>query len=42
MIAPQAGFSPDYARARIQFLEAAAAAGMAIRSHNHPLPGMVG
>ena len=42
MIAPQAGFSPDYARARIQFLEAAAAAGMAIRSHNHPLPGMAG
>ena len=32
-------FSPSYARARIKFLEAAAAAGMAIRSHEHPLKG---
>lgn len=42
MISPQEGFSPGYARARVKFLEAAAAAGMAIRSHNHPLPGMEG
>jgi hypothetical protein len=42
MISPQEGFSPDYARARVQFLEAAAAAGMAIRSHNHPLKGKAG
>jgi hypothetical protein len=39
VISPHAGFSPSYARARVQFLEAAAAAGMAIQSHNHPLPG---
>lgn len=42
MISPQGGFSNSYARARVRFLEAAAAAGMAIRSHNHPLPGMEG
>lgn len=42
MISPQAGFSPTYARARVRFLEGAAAAGMAIRSHNHPLPGLEG
>lgn len=42
MIGPQDGFSPSYARARVKFLEAAAAAGMAIRSHNHPLPGAEG
>jgi hypothetical protein len=42
MISPQDGFSPGYARARVKFLEAAAAAGMAIRSHNHPLPGAEG
>jgi hypothetical protein len=35
-------FSPSYARARIKFLEAAAAAGMAIRSHEHPLKGREG
>lgn len=32
-------FSPSYARARVKFLEAAATAGMAIRSFNHPLKG---
>jgi hypothetical protein len=42
VISPQDGFSPNYARARVQFLEAAAAAGMAIRSHKHPLPGQAG
>jgi hypothetical protein len=42
MISPQDGFSPSYARARVKFLEAAAAAGMAIRSHNLPLQGMEG
>jgi hypothetical protein len=42
MISPQDGFSTSYARARVKFLEAAAAAGMAIRSHNHPLPGKAG
>lgn len=42
MISPQAGFSPSYARARVQFLEAASAAGMAIQSHNHSLPGREG
>ena len=42
MISPQAAFSPSYARARVQFLEGAAAAGMAIRSHNHPLLGRDG
>lgn len=42
MIGPQQAFSPSYARARVQFLEGAAAAGMAIRSHNHPLPGRDG
>jgi hypothetical protein len=42
VISPHAGFSPSYARARVQFLEAAAAAGMAIQSHNHPLPGREG
>jgi hypothetical protein len=42
VIGPQAAFAPDYARARVMFLEGAAAAGMAIRSHNHPLPGLEG
>ena len=42
MIDVQRAFAPSYARARVQFLEAAAAAGMAIRSHNHPLPGADG
>jgi hypothetical protein len=42
LIAPQDAFSPSYARARVRFLEGAAAAGMAISSHNHPLPGRDG
>ncbi|MCW5652896.1 M14 family metallopeptidase [Hydrogenophaga sp.] len=42
MIAPQDGFSASYAQARVRFLEGAAAAGMAISSHNHPLPGRDG
>jgi Protein of unknown function (DUF2817) len=42
MINPQLAFAPSYARARVQFLEGAAAAGMAIRSHNHPLTGRDG
>jgi hypothetical protein len=42
MINPQAGFAPSYTRARVLFLEGAAAAGMAIRSYNHPLPGRDG
>ena len=42
MIAPSEAFASSYARARVQFLEAAASAGMAIRSHNHPLPGRDG
>ena len=35
-------FSTRYARARIQFLEAASAAGMALRSFEHPLKGRDG
>ncbi|MDP3252961.1 MAG: M14 family metallopeptidase [Hydrogenophaga sp.] len=42
MISPQAAFSSSYASARIKFLEGAAAAGMAISSHSHPLPGRDG
>lgn len=42
MIGASAAFAPSYARARVQFLEAAAAAGMRITSHNHPLPGRDG
>ena len=42
MIAVNEAFSPSYARARVQFLEAAASAGMAIESHTHPLPGRDG
>ena len=42
MISPQAGFAPAYAQARVLFLEGAAAGGMAIRSYNHPLPGLGG
>jgi hypothetical protein len=38
---PQA-FSPSYARARTQFLEAAATAGLSIESHAHPLKGRDG
>jgi hypothetical protein len=39
MISLNQAFAPSYARARVQFLEAAASAGMAIQSHNHPLTG---
>jgi hypothetical protein len=42
LIASQDAFSPSYALARVRFLEGAAAAGMAISSHNHPLPGRDG
>ena len=35
-------FSTRYAQARIQFLESAAAAGMALRSYEHPLKGRDG
>jgi len=42
MIGPQQGFSRTYAQARVRFLEGAAAAGMAITSHNHPLKGFEG
>ena len=42
MINPQLAFAPSYARARVQFLEGAATAGMAIQSHNHPLLGREG
>ncbi|MCU0762219.1 MAG: M14 family metallopeptidase [Hydrogenophaga sp.] len=42
MIELSRAFAPSYARARVQFLEAAAAAGMHITSHNHPLPGRDG
>lgn len=42
MINPQLAFAPSYAGARVRFLEGAAAAGMAIRSLDHPLPGREG
>lgn len=42
MINPQTAFSSSYARARVQFLEAAATAGLAIESHVHPLTGRDG
>ena len=35
-------FSPSYAQARTKFLEAAAAAGLSIESHVHPLKGRDG
>ena len=35
-------FSPSYAAARVKFLEAAASAGLAIESHEHPLKGRDG
>ncbi len=38
----QTSFADTYARARVLFLEGAAAAGMALASHNHPLPGAQG
>lgn len=42
MIAVPDAFAASYAHARVKFLEAVAAAGMAISSHNHPLPGRDG
>lgn len=42
MINPQLAFADSYARARVLFLEGAATAGMAIRSHVHPLSGIDG
>ena len=42
LIAPADAFSASYARARVKFLEAAASGGMALSSHNHPLPGRDG
>ena len=42
MIGVVEAFSASYARARTQFLEAAAAAGLAIESHAHPLKGRDG
>lgn len=42
MINPQMAFADAYARARVLFLEGAAAAGMSIQSHNHPLTGREG
>jgi hypothetical protein len=42
MIQPNDAFSSSYAGARVRFLEGAAAASMAIQSHNHPLPGREG
>ncbi|MBC7707537.1 MAG: DUF2817 domain-containing protein [Rhodoferax sp.] len=35
-------FSPTYALARVQFLEAAAAVGLKTQSHLHPLKGRDG
>ena len=42
MIGVSQAFAPRYARARVQFLEAAATAGLPIASHVHPLPGAEG
>src|SRR5690606_8375910 len=42
MIGLHESFAPSYARARVKFLEAAAIAGMAIRSYDHPLKGREG
>ncbi|MES2952770.1 MAG: M14 family metallopeptidase [Pseudomonadota bacterium] len=42
MMDVQGAFSDSYAKARIQFLEAAASAGMALRSYAHPLKGCDG
>lgn len=39
---PQQAFSTSYAQARVRFLEAAAAAGLQLRSYPHPLPGRDG
>lgn len=42
MIGVNQAFSASYAQARIKFLEAAAAAGLTIQSHEAPLPGRDG
>jgi Protein of unknown function (DUF2817) len=42
MISVPAAFAPTYARARTQFLEAAAIQGLPTQSFNHPLPGRDG
>ena len=42
MIGVADAFAPDYARARVKFLEAAATAGAAIASDPHPLSGRDG
>jgi len=42
MIGVAQAFAGSYARARVQFLEAAATAGLALQSHVHPLPGREG
>ena len=42
MIGVNQAFATTYARARVQFLEAAAAGGLAIESHAHPLQGREG
>ena len=42
MISIPDAFAPTYAKARVKFLEAAAAAGAGIASFNHPLPGREG
>ncbi|MDP2771234.1 MAG: M14 family metallopeptidase [Giesbergeria sp.] len=42
MIGITDAFSTSYARARVQFLEAAATAGLPIESHAHPLKGREG
>jgi len=39
---PHAAFSASYSAARAKFLEAAAAAGMALRAYEHPLKGRDG
>ncbi|TNF61497.1 MAG: DUF2817 domain-containing protein [Burkholderiales bacterium] len=42
MIPVGQAFSSSYAQARVKFLEAAAAGGLSIRSHEHPLKGAEG
>lgn len=42
MIGVAQAFAGSYARARVQFLEAAARAGLALQSHVHPLTGREG
>ncbi len=42
MIGVVQAFSPSYAKARVKFLEAVAAAALPNESHNHPLPGRDG